>query len=143
MDLKQAIETLSRIVKGTEQKGLYTACEVVADYICNTLPVSTVLKSYADSSNSYKVVEVAEEYYNPYAVETSSLYLVQMSERPFLGADGEPGQETKSNYINMPHSARKDYKQVLFTDRNIPCRDKAACMRFACEVVIDGLLEKI
>ena len=81
MNLNEAIETLNYIVKENPDKktGLYTACDVVANYICNVIPVDVKITAEYDFSDTYKVVEVEEEYYNgTFPIQETNRYLIQI-----------------------------------------------------------------
>jgi len=67
MKLNEAIEILNYIVKENPDKktGLYTACDIVANHICKVIPVGEkITVDTPHFADTYKVVEVEEEYYN-------------------------------------------------------------------------------
>ena len=141
MNLNEAIETLNRIVKENPDKktGLYTACDVVAAYICKNIPVKDKITADYDFSVTYKVVEVEEEYYNgPLPIEETNLYLIQITKTLILDVIAEEEYyETKTAYVS---SHKKD--RIRIYNDYIPDRDFKVAMRFARDVN-RGLLDVI
>ena len=141
MKLNEAIETLNYIVKENPEKktGLYTACDVVANHICNILPIGKKIIADYDFSSTYKVIEVEEEYYNgPFPIEENNLYLIQINKTLILDIIAEEEYyETKTVYV----SSRKKDRIRIYTDY-IPDRDFKTAIRFARDVN-RGLLDVI
>ena len=141
MNLNEAIETLNYIVKENPDKktGLYTACDVVANHICNVVPIGEKITADYDFLNIYKVVEVEEEYYNgPLPIKETNLYLVQINKKLILDIMAEEEYyETKTSYV----SSRKKDRIRIYNDY-IPDRDFKTAMRFAKDVS-HGLLDAI
>jgi len=141
MKLNEAIETLNYIVKENPGKktGLYTACDIVANHICNIMPVDEKITADYDFSATYKVVEVEEKYYNgPFPIEETNLYLVQIEKiLIFDMIEEEEYYKTKTSYV----SSRKKDRIRIYNDY-IPDRDFKTAMRFAKDVS-HGLLDAI
>jgi len=141
MKLTEAIETLNRIVKENPEKktGLYTACDVVANHICNIIPIGEKITADYDFSATYKVVEVDGEYYNgPLPIEEANLYLIQITKTLILDMIAEEEYyETKTAYVN---SRKKD--RIRIYNDYIPDRDFKTAMQFARDVS-RGLLSVI
>jgi len=141
MKLNEAIETLNRIVKENPDKknGLYTACDVVANHICNIVPIGEKITADYDFSAIYKVVEVDEEYYNgTFPIEETNLYLVQINKTLILDImEEEEYYETKTVYI----SSRKKDRIRIYNDY-ITDRDFKTAIQFARDIN-RGLLDAI
>ena len=140
MNLNEAIETLNYIVKENPDKktGLYTACDVVANHICNIVPIGEKITADYDFSATYKVVEVEEKYYNgPFPIEETNLYLVQIEKTLILDMIEEEYYKTKTSYMN----SRKKDRIRIYSDY-IPDRDFKVAVQFARDVN-RGLLDAI
>ena len=141
MNLNEAIETLNYIVKENPDKktGLYTACDVVANHICNIVPIGEKITADYDFSATYKVVEVEEKYYNgPFPIEETNLYLVQIEKiLIFDMIEEEEYYKTKTSYMN----SRKKDRIRIYSDY-IPDRDFKVAVQFARDVN-RGLLDAI
>ena len=138
MKLNEAIETLNRIVKENPDKktGLYTACDVVANHICNVVPIGEKITADYDFLNIYKVVEVEEEYYNgPLPIEETNLYLVQIHSINIW--EEEPYEQKTVSYVN---SRKKDRIKIYRDDRIR--QNYKACMQFAKDIS-KGLLTAV
>jgi len=130
MNLNEAIETLNYIVKENPDKktGLYTACNVIANHICNVIPVDVKITANYDFSDTYKVVEVEEEYYNGnFPIQETNRYLMQIHSVTIW--EEEPYEQKTVSYVN----GRKKDRIKIYRDDRIRQNYKA-CMQFAKDV---------
>jgi len=130
MNLSEAIETLNYIVKENPDKKtrLYIACNVVANYICNVIPVDVKITAEYDFSDTYKVVEVEEEYYNgTFPIQENNRYLIQIHSVTIW--EEEPYKQKTVSYV----SGRKKDRIKIYRDDRIRQNYKA-CMQFAKDV---------
>jgi len=141
MNLSEAIETLNHIAKENPDKktGLYTACDIVAEYICKNVPIGEKITADYDFSATYNVVEIEEKYYNgPLPIEETNLYLMQINKTLVLDIIAEEEYyETKTAYVNSRKKDRIRIYKDYVADRNFK-----VCMQFARDIG-KGLLSVI
>ena len=131
MKLTEAIEILNYIVKENPDKkiGLYTACDVVANHICNVIPVGQkIIVDTPHFADTYKVLEVKEEYYNGTSpIQEINRYLIQIHSVTIW--EEEPYEQKTVSYVN----GRKKDRIKIYRDDTIRQNYKA-CMQFAKDV---------
>jgi len=130
MNLNEAIETLNYIVKENPDKktGLYTACNVIANHICNVIPVDIKITANYDFSDTYKVVEVEEKYYNgTFPIQETNRYLVQIHSVTIW--EEEPYEKKTVSYVS---GSKKDRIKIYLDDRIK--QNYKSCLQFAKDV---------